>query len=83
VLVVGQPEKNMSKKLEKLKRVVSKLSARYGPQDPDVQRIQAELVLLSELETNHPELAAKKAAKYAFQSSARQLYIASTKAAPH
>jgi hypothetical protein len=73
----------MSKKMEKLKRVVSKLSARYGADDPDVQRIQVELALLSELETKHPELSSKKAAKYAFQSSARQLYIASGKTAPH
>jgi hypothetical protein len=73
----------MSKKMEKLKRIVSKLSARYGAEDPDVQRIEAELVLLSELESNHPELSANKAAKYSFQSSARQLFIAEGKNAPH
>ncbi len=73
----------MSKKMEKLKRIVSKLSARYGADDPDVHRIQSEMMLLSEMETKHPELSAKKAAKYSFQSSARQLYMATGKTAPH
>ncbi|APW42475.1 hypothetical protein [Rhodoferax saidenbachensis] len=67
----------MGKKTEKLRRVVAKLSDRYGAEDQDVLRLGLELKVLESLEVARPERRAYKAQELMFQTPAKQLYFAS------
>jgi hypothetical protein len=67
----------MTKKTEKLRHVVKKLSARYGANDLDVQRLQAELDVLVALESQRVGKASTSLQEARFQSPAKQLYLAS------
>jgi hypothetical protein len=68
----------MSKKLDKLQRVIGKLKNHYGAEDEDVHRLQLELdalVALSRCPSSSRGLVS--ADKYNFQSLAKQQYYAS------
>lgn len=65
----------MGKKIEKLRRVVNKLSNRYGADDIDVQRLQSELEVLLALEQRRPERRSYKVADFKFQTPAKQLFL--------
>jgi hypothetical protein len=67
----------MTKKTEKLRQVVKKLSARYGADDLDVRRLQTELDVLVALESQRAGNASKSLQEVRFQSPAKQLYLAS------
>jgi hypothetical protein len=67
----------MSKKTEKLRQVVKKLSARYGSGDADVQRLQIELDVLIALESQRSGNVTRYLQEAKFQSPAKQLYFAS------
>lgn len=66
----------MGKKTGKLRRVVTKLSERYGPEDEDVVRLQSELQVLESLEVRRPERRSYKPQEFKFQTPAKQLYFA-------
>ena len=65
----------MGKKVDKLKRVVAKLAARYGEADVDVRRLQSDLQMLVSLEQatreNEPPRHKKS---FDFRSASRRLY---------
>lgn len=65
----------MGKKTEKLQRVVKKLANRYGADDEDVIRLEAELKVLQGMETRRPERRSYKAADFKFQTPAKQLFF--------
>ena len=73
----------MGKKTEKLKRVVQKLSKRYGVDDENVQRLQAELIFLESLEVSRPERRTYGAQHFSFQTPAKQLYFAAAEHLRH
>lgn len=66
----------MSKKSDKLQRIVKKLSRRYGAEDADVQRLQ---LTLDALEADKKLLTERRSLKFAspvFMTRAKQLYYA-------
>lgn len=67
----------MQKKIEKLRRLVQELSARYGNDDVDVLRIQTEMRALEAI-TPTPLRERRKATpdKRNFQSASRQIFDA-------
>ena len=67
----------MGRKTEKLRRVVEKLSKRYGAHDESVQHLQSELVALESLEAGRPERRSYKTSEFKFQTPAKQLFFAS------
>lgn len=73
----------MGKKTEKLRRVVQKLSERYGVDDESVQRLQSELTVLESLEVARPERRSYKPQEFKFQTPAKQLYFASSEEVRH
>jgi hypothetical protein len=66
----------MGKKTEKLRRIVSKMAARYGAEDTDVQRLQAELEALEAFEFRYPDPLDTKQKRHEFRTAARQLFYA-------
>jgi hypothetical protein len=73
----------MGKKSEKLRRVVKKLSDRYGVDDESVLRLQSELSVLELLEAAPPERRKYKTQELKFQSPAKQLFLASSANTKH
>jgi hypothetical protein len=73
----------MGKKTEKLRRVVNKLTNKYGPKDADVLRLQSELNVLESLESHRPERRSYKTADFKFQTPAKQLFFRSGEQAEH
>lgn len=73
----------MGKKAEKLRRIVNKLSHRYGTDDPDVQRLQSELDVLDAFDFRYPDKFDAKSRVHEFRTSARQLYYASADRTEH
>ena len=70
----------MEKKLEKLRRLVQKLGARYGKDDADVIRLQEELNALQAMKPATPQQPERRKAtplKRNFQSPTRQYFDAS------
>lgn len=66
----------MRKKIEKIRRVVAKLSDRYGADDQDVLRLQLELGVLESLQVERLERRTYKPQELKFQTPAKQLYLA-------
>jgi len=66
----------MSKKLEKLRQLVNKLTYRYGPQDVEIVRLQAELEALEAFESVHPTSRYPAAPHFDFRTRAKRLYSA-------
>jgi predicted lipid-binding transport protein (Tim44 family) len=65
----------MGKKVDKLKRVVAKLSARYGEADLDVLRLQCDLEMLESLERARREKEpAGNKKSFDFRSASRRIY---------
>ena len=73
----------MGKKAEKLRRIVNKMAIRYGADDPDVQRLQAELDTLDAFDFRYPDKFAAKARGREFRTSARQLFYAAAPKSTH
>ncbi len=73
----------MKKKTEKLRRIVDKLSERYGANDEDVARLQMELQLLESLEVPRTERRSYKPQEFKFQTPAKQLYFAAISDVKH
>lgn len=73
----------MGKKAEKLRRIVNKLSHRYGADDTDVQRLQMELDALDAFDFRYPDKFAAKSRGPEFRTSARQLYYADAERSDH
>ena len=73
----------MSKKLNRLRRVVGKLSLRYGAEDMDVLRLRQDLNALEALGEVQAEERRKEATcRYTFGSLAKQHFRASRAADP-
>jgi hypothetical protein len=73
----------MGKKAEKLRRIVNKMAIRYGADDPDVRRLQAELDALDAFDFHYPEKFASKSRGRDFRTSARQLFYAAAPKSTH
>jgi hypothetical protein len=68
----------MTKKLDNLRKIVSKLKARYGEHDGDVRRLQLELDQLEACEEpNGLERRTKAHSQYIFQSVVKEYFHAS------
>ena len=66
----------MGRKIDRLRRVVQKLGARYGDDDMDVQRLRQELVALETAgERQCVERRKVQLCRYTFGSVARQHYF--------
>ena len=69
----------MGRKIDRLRRVVQKLGARYGDDDMDVQRLRQELVALETAgERQCVERRKVQLCRYTFGSVARQHYFDNT-----
>jgi len=73
----------MGKKTEKLRRVVRKLSDRYGAEDESVRRLQSELAVLEALEAPPLERRSYKTQDIKFQTPAKQLFFATSEEIRH
>lgn len=73
----------MGNKTDKLRRVVKKLSDRYGAEDESVQHLQSELAVLETLETRPLERRSFKTQDIKFQTPAKQIFFASSEDVRH
>ena len=74
----------MSKKMDKLRRLVQKLGTRYGMDDVDVVRLRQELEALEAM--GKPQIVERRKAqvcRYNFDSVARQHFHAAKPPIPH
>jgi hypothetical protein len=73
----------MTKKLEELRRLVNKLTAKYGSRDDAIIRLQRELDALEAFESMHPSSYYLSAPHYDFRTRAKRLYLASENRTPN
>lgn len=65
----------MNMKNEQIRKLIRKLSLRYGEQDQDVQRLVAELHVMESFEFRYPEKLAVLVRSLEFRTRAKQRYL--------